>query len=226
MCLLPSSPLPTAPSAFPYRHLLGRELGRASGRGGQSRLVAVPRGRRQPWQDGRLRLTPSRLQHQHHLAPSLSFPSSPKAFLWPQPSPLATMGWQAGALIPAADEKAISRSRWSSHPSSPAALGMQRGSRLEGKSSPRLPRGSEPAGLPCIPAVVSGFGVQAPRAPPLSPHIPVGVSSAPPRSLPPVQQTVSHRRWFTPASPSASSASSKIPFWPVTAASRPRRLWG
>lgn len=95
-----------------------------------------------------------------------------------------------------------------------------------GNPPPHLPQGSEAAGLPCIPAVVSGFGVQAPGVTPLSPHIPVGVSSAPRHSLPPVQQTVSHCRWFTPASPSASSASSKIPFWPVIAAPRPRRLWG
>lgn len=95
-------------------------------------------------EDGRLQLSPCRLRRQHHLAPSPSLPSSPKALLWARLSSLATVGWQAGALSPAADEKPISHSHWSSHPSSPAALGTQHCSRLEGKSSP-LP--SPPTGL-------------------------------------------------------------------------------
>lgn len=102
----------------------------------------------------------------------LVFPFLPKAFLWLRPSSLAAAGQQAGALSPAADEKPISRSRWSSHPSSPAALGAQRSSCLEGKSSPSP---SSPTGLgagqvtlrPCCSKRI--FGVRAPGAPPLSP---------------------------------------------------------
>lgn len=71
-------------------------------------------------------------------------PFLPKVFLWLWLSSLAAAGQQAVALSLAADEKPISRSCWSSHPSSPAALGTQHSSCLEGKSSPSL---SAPMGL-------------------------------------------------------------------------------
>jgi len=172
LCPLPGYPLPTHSSAFPHHCLLGRELKQASIHGSQSRVIAMHQGQRQPWQDSRLWLSLCPPVAPASFGSEPVFPFLPKAFLQLQPSSLAAAGQQAGALSPTDDERRKSCSRWSSHPSSLAALVTQHGSCLEGKSSPSPPTGlraGQAAPHPCRGKRIWGKGSWSATFPSLHP---------------------------------------------------------
>lgn len=137
--------------------------------------------------------THTRPQHRHHLAPSPSFPSAPKRFyshsraLWPlrdgrqEPSatPLMRNPYPTAAGAPTLPPR--------------LPLGHSAAPAWRGSPPPRLPQGSELAGLPRIPAKAKGFGVQAPGVPPLPPCIPARVSFASSCSPPPARYIMSHQ---------------------------------
>lgn len=111
-------------------------------------------------QDGWLQLSPCPpLQHQHHLAPSSSFPSSPRRFygcgraLWPL---------QGSRQEPSAP--LLMRNPYPAAAGAPTLpprppLGRSAAPAWRGNPPPRphLPQGLEPARSPCVPAAARGF---------------------------------------------------------------------